>query len=141
MKQHAILCSVCRAPATRRMSTFHKHFYKCSRGHETTMLRTAADQRDGVKALPGARRTDPETSHLAAASMVGKIEAQQERILSRLQVFGPMTADQVDELIGWRETTAGRRLPELAEMGSVRRLETTGITRSGRQARLWEMIR
>ena len=128
MRQHAIFCSTCRAPATYRTSTPHKDLYKCLRGHTTA-----------VTAVPGARRTDPETSHQAAASRVGKIAGQQERILSRLQVFGPMTADQLDQIIGWWVTTAGRRLPELAEMGSVRMLEKTGTTRSGRQARLWEM--
>ena len=66
--------------------------------------------------------------------MLGKVEAQQERILRVLEA-GPMTADKLDEVIGWRVTTAGRRL---GEMKGVRMLKESGITRSGRSARLWE---
>lgn len=126
--KHAIFCPVCRAPATHRGSTEHKELYKCSRGHSTAM-----------PAMPGARRTDPETSHLAAASMVEGAGTQRRRILRHLEI-GPMTADTLDQVIGWRITTAGRRLPELREMGRVRMLANTETTRTGRQARLWELI-
>ena len=130
-------CSLCGALAKYRTTTLFKRFYRCPKGHTTTILKTATELGYHEEAPPRARQTDVETSHEAAASMTEGVGAQRARILLALAA-GPMTADQLDELIGWRITTAGRRLPELRKMGRVRMLEATGKTRSGRRARLWE---
>lgn len=89
---------------------------------------------------PRARRTDPVTSHEAAESMVGAAKAQRKRVLLAMG-SEKMTADAIDETLEvlgeWPRTTAGRRLPELLEMGLVERLEEKRKTRSGRRAHLW----
>lgn len=133
-------CSLrhCQLSATYRMSNTSRHLYRCPRGHTTAVKKTMLELT--MEVCPGVRRTDVETSHQAAASMTEGVYSQRKEVL-RVLATGPMTADQVDELIGWRLTTAGRRLPELREMGRVRMLQATGETRSGRSARLWELRR
>ena len=83
-----------------------------------------------------ARSTDPATSHEAAGKM--DAEGQRERImrLMRFMARCGWTADELDEVIGWRVTTAGRRLSELKRRGLV---EACGqrYTRSGRQATVY----
>lgn len=135
-----IRCSLCGMWATYRMSTPLKHLYRCWKGHTTATSKTAAELEGALSPIARTRRTDVETSHQAAASMTEGVGAQRERILQEL-TGRPMTADQLDEIIGWRITTAGRRLPELRELGRVRMLEQTAMTRSGRRARLWELRR
>ena len=130
-------CSLCGAQATYRMSTPFKHLYRCFMNHTTATDKTPTELQEALDIRPRARQTDPETSHLAAVSMAEGAGAQRERILQELAT-GPWTADQIDDHIGWRPTTAGRRLSELREMGLVRMLESTGTTRSGRRARLWK---
>ena len=89
---------------------------------------------------PRARTTDPDTSHEAAESMTSPAAGQRAVCLEHLRT-GPKTADRIDELEGWRATTAGRRLPELQDLGLVRMLEAKSRTRSGRNAHLWEHTR
>ena len=80
-----------------------------------------------------ARATDPATSHDAARSMVKGAAVNRAKIVKALK-RGPRTADQLEQDIGWRATTAGRRLKELVTAGQVERLNATDPTRSGRQA-------
>lgn len=61
-----------------------------------------------------ARSTDPETSHEAARKV--DAEGQRGRIMELMRESlrdNNWTADELDEHIGWRVTTAGRRLSEL----------------------------
>lgn len=88
-----------------------------------------------------ARTSDPATSHTAAAMV--DAEGQRGRIMDVLRALykdvglaGGLTADQLDEMIGWRLTTAGRRLSELR----VRELVIPcgeRLTRSGRPATVY----
>lgn len=89
---------------------------------------------------PRARTTDPDTSHDAALSMAVPSQAQRAAAHVALTKHGPMTADEIDAMLegdGWRTTTAGRRLSELAEMGAVVRTDDKRKTRSGRMAYVW----
>ena len=86
---------------------------------------------------PHARATDPDTSHAAAESMVKPAEAQRRKILASLKRHGPATADEIDERIGWRPTTAGRRMKELVEVGKLRDTGDLLLTRSGRRATVY----
>lgn len=86
---------------------------------------------------PAARATDPATSHAAAASMEESAVAQRDRILWWLRNSGPSTADRLDAALALRPTSAGRRLPELRDLGLVRMTERMAKTRSGRPANLW----
>ncbi len=133
MRPEIELCHDCMAPATYRASTRTAYLYKCPKGHTTAISKLVGDP-----PRPRSRTTDVETSHAAAASVVDVAGVQRVRILQELE-GGNLTADELDERISWRVTTAGRRLSELLEMGAVRRLEATRKTRSGRLARLWEL--
>lgn len=88
---------------------------------------------------PRARTTDPDTSHMAAAEAEAGQAAQQALILDALTVEGEMTADRLDEYLGWRTSTASRRLHELRRMGKVEWLERTAPTRTGRLAHLYRV--
>jgi len=61
-----------------------------------------------------ARASDPETSHQAAASMRDHAGAQRQAILEYLLAHPEgATADDLDQALLWRPSTAGRRLGEL----------------------------
>lgn len=94
---------------------------------------------DGV-AGPRARRTDPATSHAAAASMRTEAASQRDRIHAFLKEHGPHTADELDGKLDLRVTSAGRRLSELEKEGRAHRLEATKLTRSGRAAHMWAAL-
>ena len=94
-----------------------------------------------------ARTTDPRTSHTAAAMV--DAEGQRRTIMDALAVDARhsrleecdagLTADELDTAIGWRVTTAGRRLSELKRDGFV---ESCGerLTRSGRPATVYRAV-
>lgn len=90
---------------------------------------------------PVARTSDPETSHEAAASMIDGAETQRRAIVFHLWHLGPRTADELDEELELRPTSAGRRLPELRTVGLARPTDGKRKTRSGRMARVWEAVR
>ena len=95
---------------------------------------------------PRARTSDPETSHEAAASMVEGAGRQREIVYAYLATTTRrLTADDIDKYLAnlnpdWPRTTAGRRLPELEELGLVERLPEKRPTRSGRKAFLWRAV-
>ena len=89
-----------------------------------------------------ARTTDPATSHEAAA--VVDAEGQRGKIMKALRGEWrdhqyEFTADGLDEYLGWRVTTAGRRLGELCKLGLV---EPCGerLTRSNRPATVYRVV-
>lgn len=131
--------TACDAPARKVADARGGAWYRCNRDHPFFV-------RDPV--VPGptdptARRSDPSTSHDAAASVREQAKAQRAPVLGVLAAEGRATADRIDEVLtgegGWLRTTASRRLPELKRLGQVRRLAETAPTRSGRQAKLWEL--
>jgi hypothetical protein len=89
-----------------------------------------------------ARATDPSTSQRAARDVEIRTGTQRASIL--LALWGkphPMTAHDLDVEIGWRLTTAGRRLPELAAWKPPL-VRTTGEekpTDTGSAAELYEL--
>ena len=89
---------------------------------------------------PRARATDPETSHEAAESMAGAAGAQRAACLKHLRTVGPAIADEIDAAMGWRPTTAGRRLSELAEAKLAKITDQKRRTRSNRNAFVWEAL-
>ena len=89
---------------------------------------------------PRARRTDPDTSHAAANSMAEGAKGQRSRIHAYLTEFGPHTADELDEALDLRVTSAGRRLSELKEKGLAERTTEKRPTRSGRGAYAWRAL-
>ena len=104
------------------------------------MCSATLDQLGGLPMWAKARTTDPATSHDAAESMYDEAQAQRGHIHQWLIVHGGMTADALDQALGLRVTSAGRRLPELESEGLVRKTERQAMTRSGRSAIIWEAV-
>jgi hypothetical protein len=84
-----------------------------------------------------ARLHDAPTSHAAAAQ--AHATEQRRLIVVALTAHGPMTADDIDMALGWRPTTAGRRMAELAHLGAALTTGATRPTRSGRAAEVWTL--
>jgi hypothetical protein len=88
---------------------------------------------------PAARRNDPATSHIAAASMLDAAKRQQRQLLAALRETGAngLTCSEADQMIGWRLTTASRRMPELVAMGLAADTGARRRTPQGRWATVW----
>lgn len=69
------------------------------------------------------RRSDPVTSHDAAAAVVasGTRDSHYGLILAALAAEPGMTSDEIARRAGLDRHAAARRLPELADFGRVRR--------------------
>lgn len=88
-----------------------------------------------------ARTSDPVTSHEAAEAAEKLVSDQGQRVLEGLKrAGGKAGASQIGWIVGMEPYAARKRLPELERAGLVRRLEETGMTRSGRREQLWELV-
>lgn len=83
-----------------------------------------------------ARRTDPETSHKAAARASQFATSHAGRILLALQQHGPRSAHGLSLVIGLSVVQIDRRLPELKHLGLA---EPTGAVEAG--CRVWSAVR
>jgi len=70
-------------------------------------------QLDAFTDTPRARRTDPETSHMAAERIKPKLRAQQELVLAALRNFPGSTAVELAHVANLDRYMVSRRLPEL----------------------------
>lgn len=86
-----------------------------------------------------ARASDPQTSTDAAESMRSAAEIQKRHIYDALVCWGPATADECDHRLGWRPTTAGRRMKDLIRDGLVERTDDKRLTRSGRWSHVYRV--
>lgn len=98
------------------------------------------DHRDDPPPHTRARPTDPPTSHAAAEGSREAARRQRACILACLRQYGDMTADELDDRLNWRPTTAGRRLSELARVGLIRSTGATRPTRSGHAAEVYTAV-
>jgi hypothetical protein len=101
----------------------------------TLRLGCNAGEGDPVDGL--ARRTDPETSHEAAAMAISFISRHQSLVLQALAEMGQAGAEQIGEQIGMPAYAVRKRTSELERLGLI---ADTGITRktsSGRSERVW----
>lgn len=91
-----------------------------------------------------ARRTDPGTSHAAAAS-VRNMTALQLLILRTLREIGPCTDERLAEYLQEHDMTTlslsglRTRRAELVQLGAVRDTGQTQLTLAGRSAIVWEI--
>lgn len=88
-------------------------------------------------ALGLARRTDPDTSHDAAARVVEFQSSHQHRILAAIEDLGEATVDEIASQCEIAAHAVGKRLPELERAGQI---IATGAERpgdSGRLQRVW----
>lgn len=72
-----------------------------------------------------ARRTDPMSSHRAARAIVksGARKRQADAVLEALRCYDGSTTRELAELAGLDRYMVGRRMPELAREGRVKRVE------------------
>ena len=66
-----------------------------------------------------ARRTDPATSHKAAAKAVKFAASQSDRILAALRLHGPMSPKQMFDFTGLSVVQIDRRRKELKDAGRI----------------------
>lgn len=88
-----------------------------------------------------ARRTDPSTSHAAAAKAEKFRVSHAQRILSCLESLGGgdgMTAEQIARSTGLTVVQVDRRLPELAQAGKARVVQIDGKDWVLGGFRVWE---
>lgn len=104
-----------------------------------------AETAAAVKPRARARRTDPETSHLAAQS-VRDVRASQQQVMALFEQFGAMH----DELLivraiavrTWQSESGLRtRRNELVKMGRLRDSGQKVKTKGGRNSVVWEVAR
>jgi hypothetical protein len=69
---------------------------------------------------PRARRSDPETSHLAAERIKPKLRAQQQAVLDALARWPGSTAVELAHETGLDRYLVSRRLPELVPVWARR---------------------
>jgi len=81
------------------------------------------------------RRSDPETSRLAAESV--DPSGQHAALLSALSRIGEGSRRELSEASGLTEYQAGRRLSELERAGEIRWTGETRPGESGRMQRVW----
>lgn len=89
-----------------------------------------------------ARRSDPATSHAAAARAAGFHASHAGRILLALQLHGQSSPHRLEGLVGLSVVQIDRRLPELKRAGLARVVTTNdGVEQVERGARIWEAVR
>lgn len=92
-------------------------------------------------AEPTARRTDPETSHLAAADAAKTAPAFRTRCLFELEAAGAdgLTDFELADRVGSIQTSAGKRRHELMTAGLVEFAWAHRLTPTGSKARVWKV--
>ena len=85
--------------------------------------------------MPRARKSDPVTSHRAAAKVAGSASAHRALIVDAIRRKPGMTYREIASYTGLEPVAVGRRLVEAERMGAVR----PGVERTigGRAMRLW----
>ena len=89
---------------------------------------------------PGARRSDPETSHLAAAQAKELAARHHRLILDVLQQHGPLGKDGIAaRLRGLDGVAVCRRLTELQRIGKIQPTGRNVQSTAGRAEREWTL--
>lgn len=87
-----------------------------------------------------ARRTDPATSHKAAARVEEFAPSHREQVLSALRRFGRAGAEQIAAATKMDAYSVRKRLSDLEHASLARPTETLRTTASGRKERVWEPV-
>lgn len=88
----------------------------------------------------GARATDPDTSHLAAARARHTAEDDRQLVLHILADHGPCTDHEIAAHAGRLQTSLGVRRGELVKAGRVEWAGYTRLSPSGSPARVWRLV-
>lgn len=88
---------------------------------------------------PIARKTDPTSSHLAAAEITasGARAHQQAQTIAAVRTYPGRTSQELAELTQIDRYTLARRLPECVTAGAVRKGEQRACAVTGRLALMW----
>jgi predicted ArsR family transcriptional regulator len=95
---------------------------------------------DTAEQFPAARRTDPTTSHQAAASARELREQHHSVILAALRAHGPAGKDRIAALTRLTGVQICRRLIELQRDGLIQPTGRTVLSTAGRNEREWEAL-
>jgi len=89
-----------------------------------------------------ARRSDPASSHAAAAKMnrSGRTKTQGERVVTALRAYGPCTSRELAEASEIAIEIIRRRLPDLEFAGLARKNGERRCRRAGGPAIEWEAV-
>ena len=88
-----------------------------------------------------ARRSDPQTSHDAAAR-VQRIRESQQKILDALVLHGPMTDEQIAGCdLGMSPSGTLTRRKELVDKGKVFDTGQTKLTKANRKTIVWDIVK
>lgn len=85
-----------------------------------------------------ARRTDPRTSHDAAASI--NMPMLEAAVYGCLKAHGPCTSFEVADILRLSLVTVSPRLRPLADKGLVRDSGERRLGQSGRKQTVWEIV-
>jgi predicted ArsR family transcriptional regulator len=80
--------------------------------------------REGTSIVPGARRSDPHTSHNAAESMEQGASQHRAAILACLRLYKEQTIYEIGARLGLTHVQVARRTAELCEEGKIQRIVT-----------------
>lgn len=112
-------------------------------GQQPDLFRDAPAAPAPLSDRPRARRSDPRTSHIAAAQLArsGALSRQQRVVLRLVERYPGRTSIELAELSGGDldRYQVARRLPELAPE-FIRRSDTT-VERNGRPSHVWFPLR
>ncbi len=86
------------------------------------------------------RRTDPQTSHMAAASASKFAGSHVVRILAALQAYGMSTPPMIGTYTGLTVVQIDRRLPDLQRAGLAEVVQEGGIAKVRGGYRVWRAI-
>lgn len=79
------------------------------------------------------------TSHDAAESVKPKAATYREQVYRVIEMVGPVTDEQIANVLGMNPSTARPRRLELLRAGRIRAALVTQMTSSGRRAVAWEV--
>lgn len=93
----------------------------------------------GVReAIPRARRTDPRTSHVAAAMARKPAKRTRVRVWGALVDYGPMTIHEIAKRSGVDHVECARRLADLEHEGMAAPTKRVRPSPAGRPCRVWQ---
>ena len=86
-----------------------------------------------------ARRTDPLTSHIAAANVSSKVTNLEKQVLHYLRLYGAMTSHELSVKSGISLWSLTPRLKPLEKKGMIERrgVKTNALTGSKRPLTVW----
>lgn len=148
--QNTVKCGTCRREAEfRTENALGERFYMCAGGHVT---RKNGEQQKAARTTAHARRTDPDTSHAAAASITeDQLRASQAAVLELFRAFDDVGA--TDQKVarhyearrkraGWPSQSASglrTRRKELVDAGFLEDSGYRETLESGRKSIVWRV--